>query len=463
MGRWLGFDEDPGQRLFLDAVFAEDAAGLPACFEVAYVGPRQTTGKTAALQTTACQWLFTEGLEKIIWTAHLYDTALEAHASMVRRIGANPDLRALCKWPPPSARGAEAIRLKTGEQIEFHARSTGGGRGLTGDKVIFDEALFLKPNEVGAVVPTMATRRDAQVVYAGSAGLLQSEVLRGIRDRGRAGGATSLAYLEWCAERAECDNPLCSHAVGMPGCALDRRELWWAANAGLAMGRSTEDMLAKFRAAMPPAEFAREFLGWWDDPASPGGAISSEDWAGCLAHESVPAGPVVLGFEVSHRRDWSAIVAAAPSTITGTHVEITGRDAGLDYRPGTGWLVDRLVELRDRQRPVRIVCNASGPAGGLLADCRKAGLEVVEASSADYVKACGAAFDDITGRRWRHIGQPALNVAVGGAAKRVAGDAFVFDRRGDVDISPLVAAALAALHARDGAESIYEGRGLVTL
>lgn len=426
----LGFDPDPGQRLFLDAVFAVNEDGLPACFEVAVIAPRQNL-KTAALQEAACTWLFAEGRELIIWTAHLYDTAQKAFESMKQRIDRCPDLKAQCKWPPPSAHGAEAIVLKTGERIEFHARSTGGGRGLTGDKVILDEAFALKATEVGAVLPTMATKVQdgAQVVYASSAGLLQSEVLRGIRDRGRAGGDPQLAWLEWCAPWEPCDSDRCTHAVGSDGCALDRPHLWAAANPAMAAGRITEDAIRKFRGAMPPSEFAREFLGWWDDPPNLGGAFDMDVWA-TLADPSAERGRASFGVAVAPDRSWAAIGAAWVRPDGLEQVEL------VDYRPTTAWVRQRLADLEGRW-DARTVAHED--AIDLLPD-----PDPEQKLSGPEQRRAHHGFDDaFTAKTLRHDNAPALNTAVRAAQWRKQGDSRVLDRSGTVDISPLHAVCLA--------------------
>jgi len=447
MGEWVGFDRDPGQRLFLDAVFAETGEGIPACFEVGVVAPRQNL-KTAALQEAALTWLFTMGLELIVWTAHLYDTAQKAHASMKSRIERNPDLRSQCKWPPPSAHGNEAIELKTGERIEFHARSSGGGRGLTGDKVILDEAFALKAGEMGALLPTMATRRDAQVIYASSAGMLTSDVLRGVRDRGRKGGDPSLAWLEWCAPRVDCEDPACFHVVGWPGCALDRRDLWWAANPALSAGRITEDVLVKFRLAMPPGEFAREFLGWWDDPPNLGGAFDVEVW-NALADRNVERGTeVAFGVAVAPDRSWAAIGAAWTRPDGLVHLSLS------DYAPTTAWVPSRVADLKERYEgstfaaPDDALDLAPGAAKLGLPDQRRA-----------YI-----GFDDaLTARSVRHDDDAALNTSVRGAAWRKTGESKVLDRFGVVEISPLVAVTFARWALGVDGPSIYEDRGLVSM
>lgn len=430
MGLWLGYDEDPNQRLVLDAIFAEDHRGMPACFETGVVAPRQNL-KTAALVTTATTWLFTFGEELVTWTAHLYDTSQKAFEAMKTRIGANPDLKAQCKWPPPSAHGDEAIELKTGERIEFQARSTGGGRGVTGRKLILDEAFALKPGEMGALLPTMATNPDLQVVYGSSAGLLQSGVLRGVRDRGRAGDDPTLAWLEWCAPRVPCGDENCIHVVGWPGCALDRRELWWAANPALWAGRITEETIAKFRRAMPPAEFAREFLGWWDDPPHMGGAFDLDVWAS-LADPDVDRGSAVaFGVAVAPDRSWAAIGAAWTRPDGLTHMSLS------DYRPTTAWVPSRVDELRERWGGVFV---APDDALDLVDGANK--MTTLEQRRAFL------AFDDaLTARSLRHDDDPALTTAVRGAAWRKQGDSKTLDRHGAVEISPLVAVSLAAAQA----------------
>jgi hypothetical protein len=250
---------------------------------------------------------------------------------------------------------------------------------------------------------------------------------------------TRLAYFEWSAdEGAEHDDP----------------EAWAQANPALGL-RISADFIRTERLALPADDWARERLGIFpEDVDTTEPAIDQDDWKACINRDSRPLDPVVFAFEVSIDRKWGVIGAAGLSN-TGpnrTHVEL------VDNRRGTGWMVQRLIELRDKQSPTAILCNPAGPAGGLLPSCEKAGLVVGVPDSADskgktkyrsltgrdYAQACQAAYDDITEHRWCHFGDdPVLNVAVGGAGKRTVGDAWVFDRRGAVDISALVAVALA--------------------
>ena len=46
--------------------------------------------------------------------------------------------------------GDESIELMSGQRLIFRARTKGGDRGLTGSKVVLDEAMFLQPQNMGA-------------------------------------------------------------------------------------------------------------------------------------------------------------------------------------------------------------------------------------------------------------------------------------------------------------------------
>lgn len=244
---------------------------------------------------------------------------------------------------------------------------------------------------------------------------------------------TRLAYFEWSAgDDAEHDDP----------------EAWAQANPALGI-RITPDAIRTELGALEAEDFARERLGIFpEDVETSDPVIDETDWIACSWPKSTAGSPLVLAFEVSLDRRWSVIAAAGPSTLGGTHVEV------VENRRGTGWVIARLLELQQAHSPTAIVCNPAGPAGGLLPAAEKAGLVVgmkdpetgkaKPLSGRDYVQACAAAYDAIVDHQWRHIDQPELTMAATAAGKRPLGDAWVFDRRGNVDISPLLAVTVAA-------------------
>lgn len=244
-----------------------------------------------------------------------------------------------------------------------------------------------------------------------------------------------LAYYEWCAE---------------PEAKHDDREAWAQANPALGI-RIQPEAIETELGALEPEDFARERLGIFPeevDTSEP--AIDAADWTACRQRSSTIDGPLVLAFEVSIDRKWGVIAAAGPSTAHGTHVEV------IENRRRTGWMVPRLLELQQTHAPTAILCNPAGPAGGLLPECEKQGLVVGLAdpnsktdkrrmmTGTEYTQACQAAYDAIVEHAWSHIDQPELNMAATGAGKRPRGDAFVFDRRAGIDVSPLIAVSIAA-------------------
>jgi hypothetical protein len=456
LGVQLGLPPDEDQRDILNVIHAEAAPGMPTCFEVGIISPRQNI-KTSTLQIAALADIALFDAELVVWTAHLFKTTQKAFQGMVRLIDQTPDFKERVRWPPRTANGDEAIEFETGQKIEFHARSKGSGRGFTGDVVVLDEALFVRAEDLGALLPTMATRRGAQVRWASSAGLAISEALRSIRDRGRRGGDPGLGYIEYCAPRADCATPDCTHVFGVDGCALDRQDLWWIANVALGR-RITVERIQSFRRSMPPLEFAREFLGWWDDPPNTRTAwsvISEAAWRarGGLTDER-PDPPVCF-----------ALAAAWPDAERGS-ICSAGRLGGelavqaVDQRGGIGWMVAQVVELADRHPNCGFVLDEAGPAGQLKPDLLAAGFVVqakdkpvmsrralVIPSAREVGQAFGGFHTGVTGEQAdiRHYDQPELADALAGAQTRPVGDAQTWARKTSAaDISPLEAVTLAA-------------------
>jgi hypothetical protein len=254
---------------------------------------------------------------------------------------------------------------------------------------------------------------------------------------------TRLAYFEWSApDDASHDDP----------------EAWAQANPALGI-RINPEFIRTEMGALEADDFARERLGIFpEDIDATETVIDEADWKLCAAPNSKLIGPLVLALEVSADRKRTVIASAGASSLTGTHVEV------IENRAGTGWAVQRLIELRDKHKPAAIVANFSGPAGGLKQDCQRERLEVTDIKGTEYAQACQAALDAIAEHRWRHIDQASLTAAATGAGKRVTGDAWVFDRRGVLDISALTAVVLAAWTVGTGdGPSTYEERGLLVL
>ena len=430
-----GFAPDPEQRLALDLLFGRTATGRVAAFEFLLVCPRQNL-KTAFLQQASLGWLYITNEELTIWSAHEFSTAQEAFRDMCALIESSPDLDREVRHIH-RGNGDEAIELSGNRRLKFKARTKGGGRGLTGNKVVLDEAMFLQGVHMGSLLPTLAAVEDPQVVMVGSAGLAGSDVMRAARNRGRAGDDPRLAYLEWCDPRpGECATDGCQHQLSANGCALDDRDRWRQANP--AMGRRIgEDYIAAERRALPPEEFGRERLGWWDEPGLALLGIPAEAWEACRDIASAPVGRLTFAVELAEDRSGAAIAVAIRREDKRVHVEV------IEHRRGTSWIVPRLAELVRRWRPGQLLLDPSSPAGSLSQDLATANIEPKLIGSRELGQACGAFYDGVIEDKVRHLGQADLDMAVAVGTRRQLGDAWVWNRRTGADTSPLLAVTLA--------------------
>jgi hypothetical protein len=455
----VGLDPDPEQRLGLDLLFAMTPAGLSAVGEFAVVCARQNL-KTGLFKMAALGWLFITDQPLVVWSAHEFSTAKEAHRDMAALISDCPALAKRVKNIYYGS-GSESIELKTGQRLIFKARTSSGGRGLSAPKVVLDEAFALRPDHLDALLPTMSVQPDPQVVYGSSAGMVGSESLRRIRDRGRSGNSPRLAYMEWCAPQGGCASEQCSHELGIPGCALDDESNWFKANPLLGRTRAngtglTLEHVASERQSLPPMGFARERLGWWDEPGL-AETFGHGMWEACAGDEpvGVPMGSIAVAQSMDGLR--SAIVAAAPD---GDLVHVKP----LQHGPGTDWVVARVVELQKRHQ-VHVVVDTRGPAAWLIPHLDRAGVKLRPADTNDVLDACAGIVDIVRDHRLRHANYPELNDAVAGAVKRTVGERWAWGRRvSTTDISTLEAATLAVWAAANFTRpSVYESRGLVTL
>lgn len=446
-----GFVPDAEQRLILDAIYAEQQSGSNfqsgrwAALEVAVVSSRQNV-KTSSLLMAALADLFLYDARLVIWTAHLFSTAAEAFLEFKQLIDANAHLSRKVRRITEAA-GNQGVELMSGARIKFLARSKASGRGLSGDAVIFDEAYALTPSEIGALVPTLSARPNPSVRYGSSAGRLESEVLRGIRDRGRAGDE-SLAYLEWCST-ATCATSHCRHEVGTVGCVLDDPVEWQRANP--AMGRRIDPAyIASERRALTPQEFARERLGWWDEPTGYSRPIPEAAWV-ALARNDAIVGPVAVAVEVTMKRDESFVWVCGANSAGVPQVECA------EVREGTDWVSERVGELIERHDVLAVGCRSGGPAASLLPElrgvCADAQTEFVAVNSAQFAGMCGSFFDAVMTGNLAHRSDPRLNSSVSAAKRHQQVDAWTWERTSvDTDAAPLVAAtgayALFVQHSR---------------
>jgi hypothetical protein len=418
-----GLTLDPWQAYALDQALGERPDGKWSAFEVAVIVPRQN-GKGALLEARELAGLFLLGERLIIHTAHEFKTAQEAFRRIRGLIDMTPMLSKRVKRIYAS-HGDEGIELMNGQRLRFLARSSGSGRGFSGDCVILDEAYALTDDQMAAILPTLSARPNPQVWYTSSAGLAGSDVLRSVRDRGRAGGEPSLCYLEWCARPGEDGvvDPL-------------RREGWAEANPGIGI-RISEEFIEKEQRALGAHEFARERLGVWEE-ASDALPFTPGEWDASRDDESEITGKVAFAIECALDNSSSAIAVAGYRADGRVHAELVME------KPGSTWIASKIAALADKWGPVMIALDPSSPAGHLTSEILAAGVPedlLHEMASSEMAASFSGLVADVKEDRFRHIGQDEITKALASAQIRPVGDGGRAwgRRKSSGDISALVA------------------------
>lgn len=437
-----GLQLDDWQQFVLLHALGERADGSWAAPTVGLIVGRQN-GKGSILEARELAGLFLLGEELIVHTAHRQKIA----TSHFRR------LRSLIRLVPefedrvlaaPKGKGSEAIELVDGRRIEFATRQSGNARGLSADLIVYDEAMFLTEDDRSGISPTMAARSMAGAIqswYVGSAVDQEDAAQDGVpfakvREAALA-GAERVALFEWSAPG---DDPerVSDEARRDP-------HVWAQANPGLGVRIAHEWVEQERTVEMGARGFAVERLSvgdWPDTREDAGRVISSDAWAGvrCGDESKWIVGPKTFAVDVNPDRTWGSIDVAGQRQDTLWHVAV------VDRRRGTGWIVPRCVELQGQCPGARFVLDKRGPAANLIEELKEAGVEVMEADSADYAKACSGFFDAVANRTMRYpVPQPELDEAVADARTQPLGDAWKWSRKNSTsaDISPLVAGTLA--------------------
>jgi phage terminase large subunit-like protein len=247
-----------------------------AAFEVGVNVPRQN-GKNVVLEVREAAGLFCWGERLLQHSAHLFDTSLESFRRLEDFIEA-ANLGHLVKRVMRS-HGEEGFELKTKQRIRFRTRTKGGGRGMTGDTVIFDEAMMLDRLAVRALLPTLTAVANPQVWYTGSAvdqeATQHGHVFADVRRRGL-DAEPRLAYFEWSARIGdpEKDNP-----DELTDELMADVETWAQANPALGI-RISQGYLEAEHTALDSRSFAVERLGIgdWPQPDAFDSVIPMERW-----------------------------------------------------------------------------------------------------------------------------------------------------------------------------------------
>lgn len=443
-----GLELDPWQQLVLMRMLAERADGKWAAFEFGLVVPRQN-GKGSVLEARELAGLFLLGEELLIHSAHEQLTATNHFYRLLNLIEEVPEFdRRVLK--AVRGKGAEAIKLRGGQEILFKTRTGDGGRGLTGDFVALDEAMILRAATMAALVPTMAARSmvgNPQLVYAGSAVDQDKHehgvILARLRERALACDPR-VGYMEWSVDGDDPDKvpPEVRHGPAARA----------QANPGYEIRISDEFISNEAAGALGPREFAVERLGvgdWPDTSQEAGRVISREAWAACPEHNPANRVTGVPMFALDSNMDgtWASLGVA------GLRDDALPQIALVRHERGTDWVVDACVALKAKHRRMRLVVDKGGPAAHLIPALKLAGIRLVVTSMEEYAASCADFVAAVNETAVRYpFPQPELDDAIANARRAPLGDRWKWSRKDSAgaDISPLVSVTLALWGLRNG-------------
>jgi len=425
--RQLGFKPMPWQQYVLDVAY-EHVNGVLAYRQAVEVVPRQA-GKTAkvlgAQVHRATRLAKRHGRpQRSLYTSQRHKDArlklLEEHVPLLDASPFGAHIAVL------RSTGQEGVSWSNGSQHHVAAPNWLAGVGQTLDLVQIDEAFSLQSDDVEqAVKPTQITRRNAQIHILSSAGDHRSSYLRDKVESGRelvrAGVDVGACYFEWSADGLDLD--------------LDDPASWAAVHP--AVGFTIDaSALAADHASMKPGEFGQAYLAVWPSKHR-ARVVAQEGWDRCADQTSACVDPVCFAVDVDPDRSWAAISVAGRRADGALHVEV------VDHREGTGWVVDKAVELLKRHRKSSLSLDGSAAASSLLPELERRRVPTRVLNAGDGARAMGLMLDKIDQDILRHRDQLSLNVALAGAGRRRVGDKWAW-ARGDADITPLISVTLAA-------------------
>lgn len=420
----LGQPLMPWQAQVADVGLELLADGRPAYREVVFTVPRQS-GKTTLILGWEVQralgWAAMLGQpQKIAYSAQTGKDAREKLLEdQVPLLEGRRKLFGISKVTRTN--GSESVLWRNGSRLVLLASGTDSGHGKTLDLGVKDELFAdVDMRRDQSLNPAMATRPYAQMVTASTMGTSESLALnlavangRHAVDEDRGSG---LAYFEWSATDA--DDP-------------SDHDVWASCMPALGRTISLEVVEHAYR-SLPLDEFRRAYLNI--PTAADERVIPHGIWeAAC--DKNVEAAASVMALDVNPERSAGAIVAAGPGPV----VEV------VEYRPGTGWLVERVAQLFERYG-VPFAIDKTGPAGSFVDALTRRGVRLVELDGKDMTRAAATFYDLVMEGEVKVRRHADLDAAVAAAEKRPVGDAWAWARKGPRhDISLLVAASMAVL------------------
>lgn len=413
----------PWQQMAADVALEIDpTTGMFAYKRVVITVPRQA-GKTTMTLMLGLHRLLTTPSGKIWYTAQTGQAARE------RFIGdLVPPATKLLGHAVTVKRGAGDTRMAfsaIGSQMRPHPPNDEYLHGEQSDLNMVDEPWAYSELRgdalVQAFLPTQNTRPNAQTIYLSTMGTADSKWWHDIVDDARA-GVPGTCICDWGLPEAEDPSDVEAVIAAHP-----------------AVGHTiAPDVIRDAAAQMKPAEFARAYANI--RTATRSAVFDAETLRRVITKDAtMTAGSAVaFGAAVSWDRSRAVVCAAGYTTDNTPIVEV------IDARPGSGWLPDRLRQLRNHT-PVATLVDARSPASTVAADPSLDDILTIPDSRA-VAAGTGSFLDRVAGGSIRLAWDAEMLTAFDVLALRVVGDlGQMIDRKHSAGSVAHIEAAMLAL------------------
>jgi hypothetical protein len=329
----------------------------------------------------------------------------------------------------------QAINRRTGGRFRVLASDVDTMDGLILSFAVADEIHRWRDSERYMILLAAVQKRDGRMFGISTAGIAGEGLLWQMREKAlELGARREGAYLGLQTDGFSW------HEWSLPEDA-DFRDI--AQVKGCNPGSWVTEAMLRERFESPSmidVDYRRFSCNAWVERRELASVFDTATWRGLVDTHAQPLPPFAFAADASMDRSSAAIAVCGYLDQEGERplVDVT------DFGAGTGWVVERLVDLCERHENVGVVIDPGGPAASLIPRVQEFGLEVIEISTREVAMACGGFYDAVSNGTLRHRGAAPLDTSVAGAVKRSLAQSWALDRKKSLaDPSPVMAAVLA--------------------
>lgn len=420
---------DAWQKAALDDHCAETLTGTWITLESLEEVSRQN-GKGEIINAIILLHLFVLGTKTVIYSAHEFKTAKESYLKLYELIVNTPDLHSKVAYYHNSNEDT-SIGLRSGQRVRFLTRSKDGGRGFTGQAIIFDEAFNITRAALSALLPTLSAVPNPHIYYFSSAAKAseESDVLRELDKRAAEGDLTLTARVWGVLEDVDSDD----------------RTAWARSNPAYEV-RIFPRFIEVERKGMTENDFRRERLGIPDAVGAFQSAFPRGVWMDAAEDEPSGLSSFVVSVDMRTGVQQSLSIGVAAYREDGNDdIELARYELGADEMWARDFAIVETTKILTALDLQEVAIDVYGEGNGVLIPAfEAAGFRVVKLNSTDMRNGAVGLVDAVVNKRLVHHSNPPLDAAVMAARTKKSAEGFLWDQtKSSVDLTPLRAVTAA--------------------